>query len=115
MKSLRMKNVEYNSNAILKLEIALKCEKNLRTYKRVSVVLKHYKGFSNVAIAEMEGITVHSVAKYIKAYKSEGVAALTTWKSPEAPRNLSKDQGDQLLKVIIENTPDKVGFDSVKN
>ena len=47
MRSLKMKNVEYNEDVISELEMALKEEKNIRTYKRISVVLKHFHGFTN--------------------------------------------------------------------
>lgn len=115
MRSLRMKNIEYNENAILELETAIKEEKNIRTYKRISVVLKHYQGFSNRSISEIDGIDVHSVAKYIKSYKNEGLEALTSKKSPGAPRKLTIEQEDSIAEVIINNTPDEVGFDSRKN
>lgn len=115
MARLNKKDVEYNKAAISEIKIAMKEEKNLRTYKRYSVVLKHFQGFTNRSISAMEGLDVHSVATYIKTYKEHGIGALTAKKSTGAPRKLSKEQEDIIVDLITNNTPDEVGFDSRKN
>lgn len=115
MRSLKMKNVEYNEDVISELEMALKEEKNIRTYKRISVVLKHFHGFTNRVISDMDGVEVHSVGKYIKAYKEKGLGALTAKKPTGAPRKLSPDQENEVVELITNKTPDEVGFDGRKN
>ena len=36
-------------------------EKNIRTYKRISVYLKRFYSFTNRVISDMDGVEVHSV------------------------------------------------------
>jgi|GEM_PF-3657476 len=51
--------IKDNQNAILELESAMRKTKNVRIYKRYSVVLKHFQGFKNKIIAEMQGLEEH--------------------------------------------------------
>lgn len=64
MARLNKKDIKYNDSTISEKKIAMKTEKNLRTYKRYSVVLKHFQSFSNRKIAEIENIDVHTVGIY---------------------------------------------------
>lgn len=115
MMNLKKNTIEDNQKAILELERAMKKTKNLRMYKRYSVVLKHFQGFQNKIIAEMEGLEKHAVGSYIKKYISQGLEGLTMKKAPGAPRKLSIEQEQKLIYVITNNTPDEVGFESRKN
>lgn len=115
MKRLNKNDVKYNEAVISELKIAMKTEKNLRTYKRYSVVLKHFQGFTNRSIADMEDLDVHSVATYIKTYRDQGIEALTAKKSIGAPRKLNKEQEEIILNLVTNNTPDEVGFENRKN
>ena len=54
----------------------MKHTKSVRLDKRYSVLLKHFDGFNNRKIAEMENIDEHTVAAYIKNYKSKGLDGL---------------------------------------
>lgn len=113
--SLKKTNMEDNQNAILELETEMKKTKNVRMYKRYSVVLKHYQGFQNKIIAEMEGLEEHAVGSYIKKYKTNGLEGLSMKKATGAPRKLTTEQEQQLIYLITNNTPDEVGFESRKN
>jgi len=115
MTNLKKNNIEDTKKSILELELAMKKTKNVRMYKRYSVVLKHLQGFQNKRIAEMEGLEEHSVGIYIKKYKINGLEGLNMKKAPGAPRKLSLEQEQKLIYVIINNTPDEVGFESIKN
>jgi len=107
--------MRYKETIILELENALKETKNLRMYKRYSVVLKHFQGFRKRDIAALECLNEHTVAKYIKIYTNEGLEGLSMKKSTGAPRKLNPDQESELVDIITNNTPDEVGFDSRKN
>ena len=50
-----------------------KATKSIRMYKRYSVVIKHFQGFTNRKIAEMENLEEHTVSNYIKNYKMKGI------------------------------------------
>lgn len=110
MMNLRRNTIEDNQNAILELEAAMKETKNVRMYRRYSVVLKHFQGFQNRVIAEMEGLEEHAVGSYIKKYKSNGLEGLAMKKVPGAPRKLNTKQEQKLIHVITNNTPDEVGL-----
>lgn len=107
--------MRYKEIMILELENALKETKNVRAYKRYSVVLNHFKGFNNREISSMVLMEEHTVGKYIKAYTTKGLEGLDIKKSTGAPRKLNPDQELQLVDVITNNTPDEVGFEAKKN
>ncbi len=85
MMNLNKNIIEDNQKAILELETEMKKTKNVRMYKRYSVVLKHFQDFPNKIIAEMEGLEEHAVGGYIKKYKSKGLDGLAMKKSPGVP------------------------------
>ena len=101
--------------SITELEAAMKNAENKRMYVRYSVVLKHFQGFSNKAIAKMECLEEHTVGNYIKNYKTKGLDGLIMKKSSGAPRKLNSEQEKNLINIITNNTPDEVGFKSRKN
>lgn len=107
--------MRYKACVILELTNALKETKNVRMYKRYSVVLKHFQGFKNREIASMECLNEHTVSKYIKTYMSQGLEGLSMKVPTGAPRKLNTDQELQLIDVITRNTPDEVGFEARKN
>lgn len=47
MISVKKNTIEDNKKVILELETAMKKTKNIRIYKRYSVVLKHFQGFQS--------------------------------------------------------------------
>ena len=93
----------------------MKQTKNVRMHKRYSVVLRHFEGFTNKKIAEMEGLEPHAVGSYIKNYKLNGLAGLEIKKSTGAKRKFSTEQEAKILELITNNTPDEVGFEGRKN
>ena len=65
-----------NNNKIEEIKLVLKNEKNIRMYKRYSVLLKHLQGINNKDIGEMEMLDPHTVGLYIKKYTTGGLDAL---------------------------------------
>ncbi len=100
---------------IKEFKIALKQTKNIGLYKRYSVVLRDFEGFTNKLIAEMEGLEPHAVGNYIRNYKLKGLAGLEMKYSPGPTKKLSKEQEDKMIEVITNNTHNEVGFESRKN
>ncbi len=92
MKTLVIKNTIQYEEKVNELKKALKATKNIRMYKRYSVLLRHYEGFTNKRIAEMEDLELHAVGRYIKAYESKGLIGLEMKHSTGAKRNLNKEQ-----------------------
>ena len=115
MKTLKLKEKNYNKEKLLELEKAMKESKSLRMYKRYSVVIKHFQGFTNRKIAEIECLDAHTVSVYIKNYKSNGLNGLVMSISPGCPRTLNKKQEEQIVEIVTTKTPDEVGFYGRKN
>ena len=115
MGSLIENNINQHDEEIKTLRMALKGTKDIRMHKRYSIVLLHFQGFSNKKIAEMEGLESHAVGNYIKNYKVNGLIGLEMKYSPGAKRKLNKNQEINMVEVIMNNTPDEVGFEGRKN
>jgi transposase len=84
-------------------------------HKRYAVLLRHFEGFTNKKIAEMEGLKAHAVGNYIKNYKLNGLAGLEIKHSNGAKRKFNIDQESKIFEVVTNNTPDGVGFEGRKN
>ena len=56
MDILVLNKIDGHENDIKEIKNALKNTKNVRLHKRYSVLLKHFEGFTNRKIAEMENI-----------------------------------------------------------
>ena len=97
---------------IREVKFVMKTEKNVRMYKRYSVILKHLQGFSNKDIAKMESLEAHAVGNYIKKYHESGLNSLKIKYSPGAPRKMNPQQELELVDIITNNIPEDVGFES---
>lgn len=97
------------------VENVMKIEKNIRMYKKYSVILKHLQGISNKDIAKMELLEAHTVGKYIKKYHEGGLDALQIKYSPGAPRKMTPEQESKLIDIITNNIPEQLGFDNMCN
>ncbi|MDR3595820.1 helix-turn-helix domain-containing protein [Clostridium sp.] len=76
MNVLVLNKITGHENEINEIKTALKYTKNIRLYKRNYVLLKHFEGFTNRKIAELENIEEHTVSIYIKNYKAKGLDGL---------------------------------------
>ena len=110
-----MKNIEGHDKEIEELRAAIKSTKNVRMHKRYSVLLRHFEGFTNKKIAEMEGLEPHAVGNYIKKYTENGLEGLEMKHSPGVKRKLTTEQEEKIVEIVITKTPDKVGFEGRKN
>jgi transposase len=115
MEILTLNKIDGHEKEIEELRCALKETKNVRMHKRYAVILRHFEGFTNKRIAEMEGLEPHAVGTYIKNYNKSGLSGLEMKFSPGAKRKLNTEQQNQLVEVIINKTPDEVGFEGRKN
>lgn len=97
------------------VKLAMKSTKNVRMYKRYTVLLRHFEGYSNVEIANMVCLEQHTVGSYIRDYNNKGLAGLQMRHSTGAPRKLSKVQEKLIVETVTTKTPDEVGFESRKN
>jgi DNA-binding NarL/FixJ family response regulator len=76
MDILVLNKIDGHEDDIKEIITALKNTKNVRLYKRYSVILKHFEGFTNRKIAEMENIDEHTVGSYIKNCKANKLDGL---------------------------------------
>ena len=100
---------------IMEVKDTMKIEKNVRMYKRYSVILKHLHGMSNKNIAEIESLEAHAVGNYIKKYHDGGLSALEIKYSPGAPRKMTSEQEKKLIDIITNNIPEELGFENMCN
>lgn len=114
-KSEKVFPVDNNCTKIHEVKEAMKKTKDKRMYQRYHVVYLHLKGSTNKDIAGMVDLCEHTVGKYIKAYKANGLDGLVMGKSTGAPKYLTPEQEQQLFEVITTKTPDQVGIPNRKN
>lgn len=100
---------------ISELKNALNQTKNIRLYKRYSVLIKHFYGFTNKKIAQLEDIDEHTVGIYIKNYKLKGLDGLKIAHGGGAVRKINSQQEKILLEIVTTKTPEDVGFESRLN
>ena len=115
MDILVLNKIDGHESDVKDIKNALKDTKNIRLYKRYSVLLKHFEGFTNRKIAEMENIDDHTVGVYIKNYKANKLDGLTMKHSSGKKRRINPEQEQLLVNIITTKTPDDVGFESRKN
>lgn len=115
MDILILNKIDGHEDEIQQIKDELKREKNVRLYKRYSVLLKHFEGFSNRKIAEMENLDEHTVGIYIKNYKLSGLTGLKMGHSTGAKRKINAEQEKLILETVTTKTPDEVGFENRKN
>lgn len=80
-------------------------------YKKYTVLLRHFGGFTNKKIAEIEDLEPHTVGNYIKNYKLNGLASLEIKHSNGAKRKFNINQESKIFEVVANNAPDGVGFE----
>ncbi|MPM89328.1 IS630 family transposase ISBs2 [bioreactor metagenome] len=115
MDILILDKISGHEEEIKELNRLAKAEKSVRMYKRYSVILKHFQGFTNRKIAEMENLEEHTVSAYIKSYKAKGLDGLKMKKSSGKKRKINPEQEKILVEVVTTKTPDEVGFENRKN
>lgn len=106
MDILILNKIDGHEDEIQQIKDELKHEKNVRLYKRYSDLLKHFEGFSNRKIAEMENLDEHTVGIYIKNYKLNGLAGLNMGHSTGATRKINAEQ-EKFKKdfEVLKKTP----------
>ncbi len=115
MDILVLNKIYGHENDVNEIKNALKNTKSVRLYKRYSVLLKHFEGFTNRKIAEIENIDEHTVAAYIKNYKLKGLNGLNIAHGGGIKRKINEEQEKVIVKTITTQTPDEVGFENRKN
>lgn len=56
-----------------------------------------------------------AIGAYMKAYRREGLAALDLGHSPGDPRRLTREQEAQVVAVLTDKVPQKVGYSAERN
>lgn len=101
-------NIEEKINEV---EVIMKNTKNIRMYKRYSVIRNHLLGLTNKKIAEIEMLAPHTVGIYINKYYDKGLDGLVMkYNNCGSQRKLSQLQEKELLDVISNHTPNDIGF-----
>jgi len=113
---MKMHNERRNDRAEIKyFKKMMRETKDARMHIRYTVLMLHYRGYTNIHIAHILGLCEHTVGRYIRAYKARGIEGLKMGKSTGFPRFLTQEQEEILFKIITTQTPDEVGFGYRKN
>jgi transposase len=86
-------------------------QSDLATWRRGRAVLGYIEGRAAAALSVELGVSRSSVKNWLKWYDAEGVRGLWTLKAPGAARRLSREQCEELGKVIKAG-PQAAGFTS---
>lgn len=103
-------NVMENKEDITKVEERMKSTKDRRMYERLQIVRLRLKGMPVREIATITCRSEKTIRKYIHAYEKEGLPGLIMQFSPGRTSRLTKDQRDELKRVIVNQVPADVGF-----
>jgi len=104
---MKMKTVD---EQLQDVEQRLKHEKSRRMFERYQTVRLHLLGHDNAAIAVSIGRKESTVDMYLRQYRKQGLDGLQMKFSPGPPEQLSKEQQQQLKKIICDHVPHDVGF-----
>ena len=92
------------------LQLAMRKTKNKRLYERYQAVYLHLTGKNNREIAAIIQRDRTTVGKYLKSYRTDGLAGLKMGVSTGKPAFLTVEQREQLAEVFVTKTPADVGF-----
>lgn len=71
MDTLTINKIEGHESEIEELKRLAKATKSIRMYKMYSAILKHFQGFTNRKVVEIENLEEHTVSVYIKNWTIE--------------------------------------------
>lgn len=89
--------------------------RDLRMFKRYQSILMHLNGRTYAEISDVIGCTERTVYNYVQTYRANGLEGLVPGQSPGRPRQLTKEQEQELYQLIIEKKPADVGFPAEMN
>ena len=97
------------------LKQAIEATNSKRMFIRYQAVQLHLQGHKHVEIAPIIGKHAHTVSKYIKDFKNQGIEGLMPKCQEGAFCKLTQHQEETLVDTISRNTPDQVGLKPFKN
>lgn len=97
------------------VKAAMKATKNKRMFERYQTILLYLHGVKYSQIAFIVGRSEVTIGSYVKAYRTHGLDGLVLGESPGRPSFLTKEQEEQVRKLLIEQRPSDVGFPSEMN
>lgn len=107
--------IDNHSPQMQELKSAIKHNRDKSMHVRYMAIYNHLQGQANIDIAKMLSICAHTVGTYINKYKNRGLSSLVPAPRSGAPRFMTEEQEQKFREVIINNTPDNVGFPNRKN
>jgi transposase len=101
--------METNSQ-LQEVEKRIKHEKDRRMFERYQTVRLYLIGHDKQQIAKIIGRSERTVRTYLHLYQEGGLDGVQMNFSPGRPERITKEQQNQLKKIIIESLPHEVGF-----
>jgi len=99
-----------NNDAINEIEKRIKQTKDRRMYERLQAVRLRLMGVPINQISVTLCRSEKTIRAYIHAYDKQGIAGLVMKRFPGKSSRLTKEQREELKKVIVSQVPADVGF-----
>ena len=90
---------------------ARKLSSEVQEEKRKQAIRLHKKGKRYKEIAELVEVHFETIGKWVRAYRSEGIKALssnTRGRRPGSAKRLTPEQEKAIQKLIVDKTPDQL-------
>lgn len=99
-----------NKEALAAIEERMKSTKDRRMYERLQTIRLRLMGMPVKKIATILCRSEKTIRIYIHAFEKVGIFGLTMRFSPGRSPRLTKEQRDELKRVIVNHVPADVGF-----
>lgn len=101
---------------IEELKQAMKQTHKTHMYKRYQAVMLYLTGdYKQEEVAKIVGVTPKTVGTHVASYRNGGLSALTPKSSGGRKPRLSKEQEEELVRIITTSLPCEVGFKNMAN
>jgi len=97
------------------ITISMKSCKDRRMFERYQAIKLYLKGTHILGISEIIGRSVPTIYSYINNYRENGIEGLVMKPPPGRPSLLSEEQKQRVYNLIINQTPEEVGFRAEMN
>ncbi len=104
-----------NEEIIAKLKKLARKSRDARQRRQYDIVRLSLQGMKKAEIAEIMDMTLQGIYKVLKKYKTKGVEGLILGKAKGRERKMTKEQEEELYKIVSESLPKDVGLEPFCN
>lgn len=104
-----------NTLQVEEITMAMKSSKDRRMFERYQAIKLYLTDKTVAEIGEIIGRSLPTVYSYINNYRKNGIEGLAMKPPPGRPSLLSEEQKQLVYDLIINQTPEDVGFRAEMN